>query len=386
MTRQTANHKIEINEIGKKPIRLSMVVIKGLVLFLVLNLIFAAYGIGGVGKLSLYNFVFPGRLRLPFGENPSEAYNYSLNNLDAMFASHLISGVKKTADEYRIILIGDSSTWGILLKPEETLAGLLNAEGLSCNGRPVRAYNLGYPTLSLTKDILILEQAMQFKPDLIIWPVTMEAFPLDKQLTSPLVATNFNYIKQISEKYDLQLGEINPGKPGSNIYEKSIIGQRRNLADLLRLQLFGGMWSATGIDQLYPTDYERAQVNLDNNESFHDWSPPELIKDKMAFDLLGAGEKITGDIPILLINEPILISNGENSAIRYNFYYPRWAYDQYRKMLAAYSLDHSWRYLDLWDIVPIGEFTNSAIHLTPLGETILAEQVIKDIRAEICPR
>ncbi|OGN72975.1 MAG: hypothetical protein A2X25_10485 [Chloroflexi bacterium GWB2_49_20] len=386
MTGQVAKNEKEINGNGNKQIRLSMVVIKGLILFLIFNLIFAACGSRGVGKISLYNYVFPGRFRLPFGENPAEAYNFSLNNLDAMFASHLISGIEKTANEYRVILIGDSSTWGILLRPEDTLSGLLNIRELSCNGRLIRAYNLGYPTLSLTKDVLVLEQAMQFEPDLIIWPVTLESFPLEKQLTSPLVAKNLNIIQHISDKYGLHLGGISPGKPASNVYDKSIVGQRRNIADLLRLQLFGVMWSATGIDQIYPTDYERAQVNLENSTSFHDWLPPVLGKDKLAFDILDAGEKIAGDVPILLINEPILISNGENSDIRYNFYYPRWAYDQYRRMLAEYSIDHSLRYLDLWDIVPMVEFTNSSIHLTPLGETMLAEKIIEEIRNEICPR
>ena len=37
---------------------------------------------------------------------------------------------------------------------------------------------------------------------------------------------------------------------------------------------------------------------------------------------------------MLLVNEPMLISNGANSEIRYNFFYPRWAYDEYRSMLA----------------------------------------------------
>jgi hypothetical protein len=321
---------------------------------------------------------------LPFGENPSEAYNFSLDNLDAMFASHVISGDEKMKGEYRVIVIGDSSTWGILLKPEETLTGLVNADLLDCDGRLINVYNLGYPTLSLTKDIMILEKAMQFKPDLIIWLVTLEAFPLDKQLTSPIVANNLTYIRQISKKYDLQLGLTEPVEMPLTIYDKSIVAQRRALADLIRLQLYGGMWSATSIDQIYPAEYERAQVDLKKDTAFHGWAPPEMNEEELAFEILDAGEKIAGDVPIILINEPILISNGENSDIRYNFYYPRWAYDQYRKLLADYSIDHSWKFQDFWDIVPMDEFTNSAIHLTPAGENILAGHLVQEIRTEIC--
>ena len=30
----------------------------------------------------------------------------------------------KADDEFRVLLVGDSGNWGILLKPEETLAGI----------------------------------------------------------------------------------------------------------------------------------------------------------------------------------------------------------------------------------------------------------------------
>ena len=381
---QKIEDNINNGNIDKNRIRISAVLIKGLILFLVFNLVFATFGSSGLGKLSLYNHIFPGRLRLPFGENPSEAYNFSLDNLDAMFASHLISGDEKKVGEYRVFVIGDSSTWGILLKPEETIAGMLNADMSNCDGRLVSVYNLGYPTLSLTKDIMILARAMEFKPDLIIWLVTLEAFPKDKQLTSPIVANNLTEIMEISNMYDLQLGSTEQSELILNPYEKSILGQRRSLADLVRLQLYGAMWSATLIDQAYPSDYEHAQIDLKNDLDFHNMTLPDLNNGELAFSILAAGERIAGDVPILLINEPILISNGENSDIRYNFYYPRWAYDQYRKLLSDYSKDHSWRYLDYWDIIPMNEFTNSAIHLTPIGESILVDHLKKEIYNLAC--
>ena len=36
---------------------------------------------------------------------------------------------------------------------------------------------------------------------------------------------------------------------------------------------------------------------------------------------------------------------------------------------------NGWQYLDLWNLVDQKEFTNSAIHLTPTGERLLAEKV-----------
>jgi hypothetical protein len=44
-------------------------------------------------------------------------------------------------------------------------------------------------------------------------------------------------------------------------------------------------------------------------------------------------------------------------------------------MLADHASEKNWKYLDLWDIVPVQEFTNSAIHLTPAGEKLLADRI-----------
>lgn len=367
------------------PIRISAVIAKGLLLFIIINLLFALIDTESIGKFSLYNHLFPGRLRLPFGENPALAYNFSINNVDAMFASHEISGKEKMMDEFRILVIGDSSTWGILLKPEETIAGILNLKGINCDGKKIRAYNLGYPTLSLMKDVMLLDQGMGFKPDLILWPVTLEAFPIDKQLASPLVAENMDRIDRLSNMLPAQISDLIKNKEHeTTIFENSIVGQRRNLADLLRLQLYGSMWAATGIDQVYPLKYEHAQLDLKEDYTFHGWTNPDQLSKGLVLDILKTGSMLAGNTPMLIINEPILISDGINSDIRYNFYYPRWAYDQYRKIMEEYNHNRSWQYLDLWNIVSSSEFTNSAIHLTPAGEIIYTDFIIDKITSSYC--
>ena len=107
------------------------VLLKALLLFVVFNLVFAAWPPVWLGRISAYNLLFPGRPRFPFGEAPSVSYNLSLYDLDAMFASHVLSAGTKPANEYRVLLVGDSSVWGTLLRPQDTLAGQLNAAGLA---------------------------------------------------------------------------------------------------------------------------------------------------------------------------------------------------------------------------------------------------------------
>jgi hypothetical protein len=362
------------------------VLLKALALFVAANLVFAAWNPTGLlGQISAYNLLFPGRERFPFGENPAKSYNLSLYSLPAMFNALEINADVKPADQYRVVLVGDSSVWGTLLRPEQTLAGQLNAAHLAtCGGQPVRAFNLGYPTLSLTKDLMVLDQVQRYHPDLIVWLTTLESFPRLNQLASPIVANNPDILAGLAARYKIQFDPHDPALVYPTWWGRTLIGQRRPLADLLRLQFYGVMWAATGIDQEYPLNYEKAQRALDADVTYHTWKPPVMPVDGLAFDVLDAGMKAAGSTPVLLVNEPILVSTGKNSDLRYNFFYPRWAYDQYRQLLAEHSQQKGWNYLDVWNLVPESEFTNTAIHLSPAGEALLTQRVGAAILQEAC--
>ena len=323
----------------------------------------------------MYNHVVPGRDRLPYGDDPSRAYNLSLYNLEAMFASHRIDGTKKPADEYRLVLIGDSQSWGYLLEPDQTLSAILNQANLQLpHGKKVKAYNLAYPVMSLTKDLLLLSKALEYQPDMIVWLVTLESFPYDKQLFPPLLQHNPQRLRQLIQNLNLKLDPQDQQLIDQPYLGRTIFGSRRDLADWVRLQLLGVLWAATGIDQDIPENYVARMEDLPADDSFHDLTSP-LDEDTLALDILQSGVELAGDIPVLILNEPMFISQGLNSDIRYNYYYPRWAYDEYRRLLARRSEEDGWHFLDLWDAIPATEFTNTAVHLTPYGVTVLADRL-----------
>ncbi len=352
------------------------VLIKTAFLFAVLNLLFVLLNpVSFLGKISLYNTLLPGRERLPYGENASQSYNLSLNNLNAMFASHVLAQ-EKAADEYRVILIGDSSTWGFLLKPEDTLAGKINAGDYHTqDGKRVKVYNLGYPIMSLTKDLLLLDQAMAYEPDMVIWLITLESFPRDKQLFPPLVRNNLAPVRELIEKYDLNLEDTSQFVE-LDFWDKTLVGQRRPLAELVLFQVYGVAWAATGIDQHYPESYVLRQSDFDENISWHALSEPQPLEgDYLAFDVLEAGIARVGETRFLLVNEPMFISTGKNSDLRYNFFYPRWVYDAYREQLTALAAVQNWPFLDLWNVIAPEEFTDSPVHLTPAGSQQLSELI-----------
>ena len=358
------------------------VLIKGLLLFLIVNFGLASFDpLPGLGRWSAYNAVIPGRARLPYGDRPDRAYNLSLYQLEAMFASHEIAGAAGPGEyarraEYRVVVIGDSSVWGFRLKFDQTLTAYINAaEATTTDGRLVRAYNLGYPIMSLAKDLLILDQAMRYDPDLIVWMVTLESFPYDKQLFPPLLQNNPEPVRGLIRDYDLRLALDDPNFVNPSFWDRTLVGRRRALADVLRLQLYGVLWAATGVDQDIPEQFTPRMEDLPADESFHNLHPPALAEGNLAFDILRAGMTRAGDVPVVIVNEPMFVSQGANSDVRYNFFYPRWAYDQYRVLLAEESRRNGWRYLDWWDGIPSTEFTDSAVHLTPSGSVQLAVQV-----------
>jgi len=353
------------------------IILKALGLFVILNIFFTLSDpLPALGQISAYNSLFPGRTRLPYGDQPELAYNLSLFQLDAMFASHEIDGMEKSDDEYRVIIIGDSATWGFLLKPEETMAAYINASRYTMDdGRRVKVFNLGYPTMSLVKDLLILDYALAYEPDMIVWLVTLESFPHGKQLSSPILQHNPEPVRTLIQKYNLDLDLNDPAFVDPTLWERTIIGNRRTLADLLRLQFYGVMWAASGIDQYYPDIYESPAEDLHADDTYYEFSPPQILPKDLAIDLLDSGVLHAGEVPVLVVNEPLFISQGENSHIRYNYYYPRWVYDQYRQLMADYSQSQDWQYMDLWDVIPSSEFSNTAIHLTPKGSQLLASMV-----------
>src|SRR6266536_5685960 len=104
------------------------VLLKAIFLFVAINLIFALVD-PPLGKITLYNHIFPGRLRFPYEEKPSlyfVGYNAPVyEDFDAMFGAHVISK-RKSANEFRLILLGDSATWGVCVSASEMLSEKIN--------------------------------------------------------------------------------------------------------------------------------------------------------------------------------------------------------------------------------------------------------------------
>ena len=366
--------------------QLTRLLAKTLLLLLVLNTAVLPFdSIASAGRLSLYNSLVPGRLRLPYADDPSRAFNVSVTQLDALFRSHVISGGAARPDELRVVVLGDSSVWGFRLSPLEALAAQLNQLGLTAGGRTLSFYNVGYPTMSLAKDLLLLRRALEYRPEVIVWVVTLESFPAELQAVSPLVRFNRSEAEAALTQSGVDPSRYLPRADEMEWWTNTLAGRRRELAELFRLQVFGLMWAATGIDYDADAVFAPRAEDLESDPTFHGQGPGPWPESALAWDILEAGVRAAGDVPILIVNEPTFVSHGANSDVRYNFLYPRWAFDSYRSEMTDRCRSQGWTCLDLWDVLPGEAFTDSAVHYNPAGAETLAE-LLADSILETAPR
>lgn len=364
-------------------VRPAAVVTKGLILYTLANLAFAYFN-PPVGRLSIYNWLVPGRDRVPY-EREVEYYSIShtipvYEDMDAMYQSTTLSQPKQS-DEFRVFLIGDSSAWGFELRPQDTLVGQINALHLTaCDGRNIIAYNAAFPLPYVMKDLLLIDKVLEYDPDLFLWTVTMDGFINRQTFTRHFLNPHSQRVRELVKEYNIQNLEMEQ-MVTQTFWERTLIGQRSRLKKILLLQFHGFGWSASGLDY----DYRYyAPLSQDLSDGSQPSAFDDLNLEGMLFDVLDAGHERIGDLPLLVVNEPIFIASGRNSDIRYNDFYPRWAYDEYLAYLEAKMNSAQFHYVDAWDLLPSSEFTDSIFHRTPAAEKILAEFLAPQIQNLSC--
>ncbi len=347
------------------------VLIKALCLFVVVNILYALID-PPVSSVSGYNFIFPGRTRLPFGIS-GDPFTVAVDDLNTMIASHAISA-GKSSNEFRVALIGNSSIWGENLNADEAISEQWNELNLQCGNKTVKTYNVGYPHPSVIKDLVILDKVVEYDPDLIIWFVTLNT--LISQRVNPFLTANHERVAKVLNAHDISFKQgRNFIKAEPDFFERTLIGQRSELARQIKLQMLGTIWTATGADKNISSEDRLPNQKINDDHRYHGMQPPDDITEMLLFSALAAGQSIADPVPVLIVNEPIFISGEANGLVRYNLPYPRWAYDQYRDAIGRQAQTAQWNYLDLWNAVPPEYFSDAGLHLSSIGERLLIDQI-----------
>ncbi len=119
---------------------------------------------------------------------------------------------------------------------------------MECSGRQLRFYNLGYPHPSIVKDLVVLDKAMEYDPDLVIWFVTLNT--LMPRRLSPFLAANSEEAAKVLTTYNIPTSdedELALQKP--SFYEKTLVGRRSDLLRAIKLQALGVLWMAADQDK-----------------------------------------------------------------------------------------------------------------------------------------
>ena len=353
------------------------VLIKGFIAFLILEYA-VVWLLPDLRPLNLYAALHLKRARFPLSTRPALDDALDVGNLDAMFASHIVSS-PKGPQEFRVLVLGNSAVWGLQLKPNQTLPGQLDALKLSCGDKHVRFYNLSFPRSSASKDLMILDQALEFKPDLVLWMVTWYTLMPKTRVDHWLITQNYTEFYKLARRFDfLPQGYTAPSAA------ETLAARNRELFRETRYQIYSFVQLATRLDQ-FPGPPELLPSTLSPDLTFEGLKPPTLNQSQVSLDQVQDFYDLAGSVPVVLINQPILVVSGSpNSDVRYNSYYPRWVYDQYRQYIGQAAARHGWNYLDLWNTFPAAYYTDTPLHLNPQGQTLLAKMLAPAIE-EQCP-
>jgi hypothetical protein len=344
---------------------------KGIAIFLIVEFVFNTLH-ANLQWLNVYNSSLK-RQRFPMSTVAPEDAALDVGNIDAMLASHAVSE-PKAPNEYRVFVLGDSGVWGPDLTPAQTLPGQMEALGLKCGNKNVHVYNLSFPSPSAAKDLMILDKAMSYRPDAIVWVLSALAVMPKNRNQHPLISENPDEYYKLAKEFNfLPKNYKIPGR------FTQIINQNRTLFRVLRYQLYSLINIATGLDQI-PGPPEVLTSRMREDPTFEGRKPPTLKMADVSLDQVKDFYQIAGKIPVILVNEPTqILTNVPYSNIYYNVFFPRWVYDQYRQYVGKIAAANHWNYLDLWNVFPPNYFTDTPLHLIPEGETELAKMIAPTI-------
>lgn len=349
------------------------IVVKALVLLAIFDIVFISLDLSDkLLTVSVFGSLVPYRNRLvAFQEDvPNQ-----LLPLDVLLRAHEIAR-PKAADEFRVVLLGDSGILGAGDPDDGTVSALMTATGQTIEGKHVRAYNLAFPVPSAIRDLLIGDASLTYQPDLIVWFVTLAGFRDDG--LDQLIEANPRLMTQLTAKFGLNgMNARTYGHASEAWWQRSIFVQNSVLYRWLKLQTFFAVRQYSfktipaGIILQFPVPKEPA-IRADD-PAFAPMPNPN-------WPVLPALTQLAR-VPVLVVNEPILVM--PQAGVNYNLEIGRQVYDDYRTALNQYCEEHYLWCLDIWDSVPVSGYTDSTVHRTVAANGIITKLVLDEAQKKL---
>lgn len=223
---------------------------------------------------------------------------------------------------------------------------------------------------------------------MVLWLVTLSTLE-PKVAETNFIAPHWERYGELVDAYDLKLTHFSEPIQEPALWDRTIIGQRKRIKNLTLLQTFGVLWAGTGIDnhESLRREPDLPSPDVEDSLDYEGRSPDDAadLFNSLLMNVLGTAYEVAGDVPVVLVNEPIFVADGENHLVRYNGFYPRWVYDEYREFLLKWAQEHDHPLLDYWDAIPPEDFADAYFHRRLSGEQRFAELLVPDIKALVCP-
>jgi hypothetical protein len=291
----------------------------------------------------------------------------------------LCHAARSHPDELRAIVIGSSGVLGFPLLFDETFTARLN-EYLSAHGVAARVFNLGFLYPYELRDALVLRAALDYRPDLIVYAVTLADFPHQAPFPFPAIRAFF-------EANDTAVHELaRAGVPGLEEpirrYDAALVERTGATRYWGYLQVMGALARAAAHDQAEalalwvdpatrPATSSQRQNNYDCNDTLA--HAIRLYKNWQDWNIFAYLQQVheTSGVPVLVMSLPIA---HEPIGKCYNVRYPSAAVERFNRWVQAECDARDFGYIDLHDLLPAQEFLDP-LHPSAEGHRRIAEQL-----------
>ena len=287
-------------------------------------------------------------------------------------------------DELRVFVVGSSAVYGFPLPADQTFTERLN-ERFAAHGVAAHLFNLGYVTTYQLKDALILYAALDYAPDVIVYPISLadfmhrvpalfppmliDFFDVNDRVVGAMAARGVAGLEEPLAVYG-DLAE----HPES--WRGTWLGRLQDVGALVRLWVNDGARSgsaALGGGSRPPPpvlvngrqrDYDCPTTQSDFAEGWPDWK---------SWNVLAWLQQLqaTRGTPVVVVNAPVA---HEPVGACYDVRYPTAAFEEYVAWLRDEAERRGLAYVDLHDAVPADEFVDS-IHVDAAGHRRIAERL-----------
>jgi len=371
--------------------RLLRIAGKALTLFVAFDLLQALLNLDSkLENLSIYRHLTPTLARLDI---PRDYPTPVAWRLDPLLDAHRI-GRPKPPEEIRVAVLGDSGTFDYFSPAGEAIPGQMTRLAFRRNGRILRAYNLAYQTPNSLKDLVIARHALSHGVDVVVWFVTL--YDLARDAPSPyrpdvhlILRANAEDLPILQREYGIDTWETRLLARQRRWYDPFLFvsGERyRDHALLLSRSLLDAFVPGDPSDSTLPPKPWVGSLPLPAQPLFSERGANDPPMPNSRWRILLAGQDLARrrGVRLLLVNDPIFVSQAPGSGREYNAFYERKIYDRYRATLEEFCRRHGIAYLDLWDAVPSLEYGNTPQHYLPAGNQRVARRVMERLE-ELLP-